>query len=254
MENRAAVFTSSPQDVEVYHDGSWWAGALLGWRHDAAGGCQVWVRLTVRGAEETSWLPLELLRLPEPAGAPDRPLAVIGAGSPAGGVGDALTGTMAAIRAVPAPRSRPRTAPSASSELTSTRGLVAVRGVPEDHGIAAPPRRPGGRRRAPEPPTGEHPALPPEEAGPTALGRHRAPAPAAAAAGRHRAADTDVWPAVRDDEPVRLTELPKRRTPVPVVDGPDAHLLTRPMRLSDAADARIPQPRRVSQAGRRSGV
>src|SRR5829696_8733889 len=40
MENRAAVFTSQPQAVEVYQAGAWWAGELLGWRHDTNGSAQ----------------------------------------------------------------------------------------------------------------------------------------------------------------------------------------------------------------------
>ena len=65
MENRAAVFTSKPQAVEVYQAGAWWAGELLGWRHAADGSCQVWVRVVLGGVEETAWTDLETLRLPE---------------------------------------------------------------------------------------------------------------------------------------------------------------------------------------------
>src|SRR5688572_25749136 len=65
MENRAAVFTSQPQAVEVYQAGAWWAGELLGWRHDASGSCQVWVRVVLGGVEETAWTDLASLRLPE---------------------------------------------------------------------------------------------------------------------------------------------------------------------------------------------
>jgi hypothetical protein len=253
IENRAAVFTSSPQDVEVYRDGTWWAGSLLGWRHDAAGGCQVWVRAEVRGVEETSWLALDLLRLPEPAARPERHLAAVGAGN-AADVDTALTGTMAAIRAVPVPRSRARGTVSDPSALSSTMNLVAVRDVPGEDAAEVAPRRPGGRRRAPEPPTGEQPAVAPEQTGPVIPGRHRAPAPGAVSAGRHRAADTGVWPAVRNDEPAHLTELPRRRPPLPALDEPDSHLLTRPMRLGDALDGGVPQPRRAYRDGRLSGV
>src|SRR5215212_7394804 len=65
MENRAAVFTSEPQAVEVYQAGTWWAGELLGWRHDADGSCRVWVRVVLGGVEETAWTDLATLRLPE---------------------------------------------------------------------------------------------------------------------------------------------------------------------------------------------
>ena len=52
-------------------------GELLGWRHDADGSCQVWVRVVLGGVEETAWTDLATLRLPErhlsvarPRGAP----------------------------------------------------------------------------------------------------------------------------------------------------------------------------------------
>ena len=253
MENRAAVFTSSPQDVEVYRDGTWWAGSLLGWRHDSTGACQVWIRVAVHGREETSWLSLDLLRLPQPA--PERHLSLVGAPLAAPADDAALTGTMAAIRAVPVPRGRSRTSSVGSAELTATMTMVAVRDLPDDHAqegaLAAPSRRPGGRRRAPEPLTGERPELAPDAGPATAsAGRHRAAVPATATAGRHRAADTGVWPAVRDEAPAPSAELPRRRTAVPVLDEPDSHLLTRPMRLTDSRDGGIPQPRR-GQAGSR---
>jgi hypothetical protein len=254
MENRAAVFTSSPQDVEVYRDGAWWAGSLLGWRHDSAGACQVWVRAAVRGVDETSWLPLDLLRLPEPAA--QRHLSLVGA--PAAQTDDAaLTGTMAAIRAVPAPRARTRPGADGRIDPTATTGMPVVRDLPERRSAPAASDRPGGRRRAPEPPTVEHGAVV-TAAGSASAGRHRAAAPtsatAAASAGRHRAVDTGVLPVVRDDAPAPLTELPRRRTPVPRADEPDSHLLTRPMRLTDAVAGRIPQPRRGSVSGRLTGV
>ena len=40
-------------------------GELLGWRHDADGSCQVWVRVVLGGVEETAWTDLATLRLPE---------------------------------------------------------------------------------------------------------------------------------------------------------------------------------------------
>lgn len=70
MDSRAAVFTSSPQFVEVYQAGTWWTGELLGWRHDASGTCQMWVRVVVGGVEEAAWIDLAALRLPEQHPAP----------------------------------------------------------------------------------------------------------------------------------------------------------------------------------------
>jgi hypothetical protein len=220
MEHRAAVFTSHPQDVEVYSGGAWLPGSMLGWRHDTTGGCQVQVRLT-HGDDEI-WTDLERLRLPE------RHLAI--APEPgAGPVGSAAGGADA-------------------PERTITRGLTAIRGMAPPSGRAA---HPAGRRRAPE--TAESPAV---IVGLSAVasGRHRAPASGMTGdAGRHRAADTGVWPVVTDL--AATAELPRgwvdaraddtwsgpRResgATGPVVDEP-ADLLTRPMRLADA----VPRPR-----------
>src|SRR5918998_353538 len=62
---RAAVFTSSPQSVEIYERGAWWPGSMLGWRHDSRGRCQAWVRVEFAGVVEDAWVDLALLRLPE---------------------------------------------------------------------------------------------------------------------------------------------------------------------------------------------
>ncbi|MGY1699161.1 polyphosphate kinase 2 family protein [Geodermatophilus sp. SYSU D00766] len=59
------------QPVELHLDGAWRAGALLGWRHDADGRCRVRVRVERVGVPRVVWAPLELLRLPAPAGPPD---------------------------------------------------------------------------------------------------------------------------------------------------------------------------------------
>lgn len=67
---RAAVFTQQSQSVEVYLDGTWEPGSLLGWRHDGVGACQVWVRTTVDGREQESWTDLADVRLPETRPAP----------------------------------------------------------------------------------------------------------------------------------------------------------------------------------------
>ena len=227
MESRAAVFTSRPQDIEVYHGAAWLPGSMLGWRHDASGGCQVWVRLAY-GSDEI-WTGLECVRLPE------RHLAV--APEPVEGADDDRSATPSS-----AVRSEVR-------ELTFPRGLPAIRGALAPTGRSA---HPAGRRRAAE--TAESPAV---GAGLSAVpaGRHRAPAPPAgsAGAGRHRAADTGVWPVLAD--PDATAEMPRAWTersgddtrPGPrlvVADavGPlsaEPDLLTRPMRLADA----VPQPR-----------
>ena len=49
--SRAAVFTQQSQNVEVFLEGDWRPGALLGWRHVGGGSCEVWVRVTVDGAD-----------------------------------------------------------------------------------------------------------------------------------------------------------------------------------------------------------
>jgi hypothetical protein len=257
-ENRAAVFTSSSQDVEVYRDGSWLPGSLLGWRHEDDGSCQAWVR-TSQGTDDTAWLALDYLRLPQPE--PRRTATTISPLAttvPTPSTDAVLTGTMAAIRAVPAP-TRGVGGRRERSELTATMNLFAVRDLATEDGAPATsppaasapsvpattarPARSGGRRRAPE--TAEIDVLvAPAAGGPAVAGRHRAPAPAAGAAGRHRAADTGVWPAVRADAPA-VAAPPAQRA-----DEPDAHLFTRPMRLGDLVGGPgaggIPRPRRPS--------
>src|SRR5206468_3619203 len=66
MENRAAVFTNSAQDVEVYRARAWEPGSMLGWRHAPDGSCQAWVRLAAGGGEDAVWIDLADVRLPEP--------------------------------------------------------------------------------------------------------------------------------------------------------------------------------------------
>jgi len=236
------VFTSQPLDVEVYRNGVWWPGSLLGWRHDADGGCRVRVRLAGDGAEE-SWTALEFLRLPEVAPAPPavRHLSVVD--TPARASDAALTATMAAVRSVPSPVARAAGAP-APSELTATMNLFAVRDLDDDTQAAATPAPgSGGRRRAPE--TEHAVASVPMLA--VAPGRHRAPAVGGGGSGRHRAADTGMWPAVRQDD------APAPPSPASRDDGPDRHLLTRPMRLDDVP-GRVPQPRRAALEGRLAGL
>src|SRR3712207_6477388 len=68
--SRAAVFTQQSQSVEVHLEGAWWPGSLLGWRHDGGGACEVWVRVTVEGADREAWTDLAEVRLPEVGPAP----------------------------------------------------------------------------------------------------------------------------------------------------------------------------------------
>jgi hypothetical protein len=235
IDNRAAVFTSQPQSVEVYQSGAWWPGELLGWRHDDAGTCQVWVRVVLGGVEESAWTDLATLRLPErhlsiapgPTAA-DAPEPVTGAGRGA-----------ARLRDV-----------SAGVDLSATVSLPMVRERSPNHPA-------GGRRRAPE--TGAMPAVTAQAAA-TARGRHRAPADP----GRHRAADTGLFAVVTADA---TPEPAAGRTPVPVrgtcteeapavaarggwtvPEGVEPDLLTRPMRLTD----HMPHSRRPRVDGSRS--
>jgi hypothetical protein len=275
MENRAAVFTSQPQAVEVYQAGAWWAGELLGWRHDADGSCQVWVRVVLGGIEETAWTDLATLRLPE------RHLSVA---APASVRGPA-TQEMSVARH-PSGR-RPRSAdvdPGATASMPKMRELSVV---PD---TASPATSTGGRRRAPE----EAPASSggrrraPEDAPASSGGRRRAPEGAAASAdapspaapspgrhraagdpGRHRTADTGLFPAVaqaprpaRPETAVGQASRPARPEPAAArvsrparpepaaassrdawtaPEGMEADLLTRPMRLSDHMQSRRPR-------------
>jgi hypothetical protein len=252
MENRAAVFTSQPQAVEVYQSGAWWPGELLGWRHDAEGGCQVWVRVVLGGIEESAWTDLAALRLPE------KPQVSSPQAAPARGP---VTQEMAATRVAPA-----------VANSTPGRGLSETASLPSyrDRSVS-PPRaagsaRPsGGRRRAPE--DGSSAPRPAPSAG--AAGRHRAPADP----GRHRAADTGLLPKVTlggHDTPTAqrpalgegrsipsprsgrtaesLTAAPGDAWSAPV--DPEPELLTRPMRLSDLG----PQSRRPRLDGSLAGV
>jgi hypothetical protein len=252
MENRAAVFTSQPQAVEVYQSGAWWPGELLGWRHDTNGTCQVWVRVVLGGVEESAWTDLTTLRLPErhlalaPEVAPARPFA---------------TQEMAAARVSPA---APDAAPGRDLAETASLPLRRDRPAAPGRGATAAPSS-GGRRRAPE--DAASTARPASAS--AASGRHRAPADP----GRHRAADTGLLPAVSvgsDDRPTAVRpaigkgrpNLPSRapriaESPVPSPrDGwsapadPEPELLTRPMRMSDLA----PHSRRPRLDGSLAGV
>jgi hypothetical protein len=290
MENRAAVFTSQPQAVEVYQAGAWWAGELLGWRHDANGSCQVWVRVVLGGVEETAWTDLETLRLPE------RHLAV--AAEPAPSRYAPPTQEMSVARHPSGRRARPADADgAATASLPMVRDLSAVPDLPSRGGrrtadetaqFASVGRRrapetaavpPGGRRRAPEEPaaasSGGRRRAPEQSTveSPAVLrspGRHSAPADP----GRHRTADTGLFPVVGPGPQPAADRSAARpagagRWAVPAAraahstesvegsgdawtapEGLDAELLTRPMRLSD----QIPHSRRPRLDGSLRGV
>lgn len=242
MENRAAVFTSQPQAVEVYQAGAWWAGELLGWRHDSGGSCQVWVRVVLGGVEETAWVDLATLRLPE------RHLSVA---ATAAGRGSA-TQEMSVARHPSGRRAR-----SADLEVPAIAGLPTVRdlSVVPDLPVAGGRRTADetaqfasvGRRRAPD--TGEVPAAgrrrAPDDAvaaAPAATpspGRHRAPADP----GRHRTADTGLSPVVAQaPQPAPVErDVSRGRVEWTAPEGMDAEMLTRPMRLSDHVPSRRPR-------------
>jgi hypothetical protein len=245
MENRAAVFTSQPQAVEVYQAGTWWAGELLGWRHDADGSCQVWVRVVLGGVEETAWTDLATLRLPE------RHLSVAAPPTLRG----PSTQEMSVARHPSGRRARSADESAVTASLPKVPELSVV---PDPTGAAA---RPGGRRRAPEeavPSGGRRRA--PEEAVEPVGGRRRAPEDAVAVArvdtpssgrhrapgdpGRHRTADTGLLPVVAQAAlPARpeVAAAPSRETWT-APEGLEADLLlTRPMRLSDHMQSRRPR-------------
>jgi hypothetical protein len=271
MDSRAAVFTSSPQSVEVYQAGTWWRGELLGWRHDASGTCQMWVRVVVGGVEETAWIDLAALRLPEtqvdPGAEPSR-------------IDSRVKQELPTAQAISALRGRPFTADAATTAaLPMIRDEVAARVAPVPGVAAEAPTvsvpRPSGRRRAPEDAgiqvvTAAQVAVPP--------GRHRA----VRDEGRHRAAETEVFAAVADEvQQVAAVEpgpaggsrraarphagaawsVPQARAarPEESFGGPevcagrteaDPDLLTRPLRLGDLS----PGSRRPRVGGSLSGV
>jgi hypothetical protein len=250
MENRAAVFTNAPQDVEVYRSSGWQPGSMLGWRHEADGSCRAWVRLAARGADDTAWIDLADVRLPQPDVLP----SIEGASAPA---------LRSVVRGA---RSWAAAGDTGTSELTATMNLFAVRDLTDSGDGSGPERRRGGgRRRAPDTDVRgtvvgdgarlEAPRAPAVEAA-SAPGRHRAPAAGAAGAGRHRAADTEIMAAVvADGRPA--VDAPRRAVPAtPSVfsgaagcDEPDADLYTRPLRLATS----VPQPRDGGWDGPLSG-
>ncbi len=269
MDSRAAVFTSSPQSVEVHQAGTWWSGELLGWRHDASGACQMWVRVVVGGVEETAWIDLAALRLPGDASRAAGP----------GVIDSRVKQELPPAQAVSALRGRGRGgAVATTNALPLLRDELAAAAAPAaGAGSTVSVTRPGGRRRAPE---GAEVQVVAADAVPVPPGRHRAPDDE----GRHRAADTEVFAAVSHEtaqlaavraeappvvEPRRAARpragagraVPAARSPraeesygrSEVCTGrieAEADLLTRPMRLSDLA----PHARRPRVGGSLTGV
>jgi hypothetical protein len=242
MENRAAVFTSQPQAVEVYQAGTWWAGELLGWRHDADGSCQVWVRVVLGGIEETAWTDLATLRLPE------RHLSV----APASSLRGPATQEMSVARHPSGRRARSGDA-DATASLPRVPELSVVQDSPSTGGRRSAAETAQfasvGRRRAPDtgdiPVTGRRRAPESAESG----GRRRAPDDAVAtasvpgASGRHRApgaVDTGLAPAAPRPAAAGFGAAPSREVWT-APEGMDAELLTRPMRLSDHMQSRRPR-------------
>jgi hypothetical protein len=198
--NRAAVFTQQSQSVEVFLEGGWWPGSLLGWRHDGAGVCQVWVRVTVDGADRETWTDLAEVRLPEA-----RPVPVLvpdAAADPFAGPAEELLPGASATPLV------------SLSEAAAREQRVA--GVLDASAPAAPRRR---RRHG-----GEGTAEMPAVHGDAAAGRHRA----SGAAGRHRA--VDALPQPEETPRAGLTDATVLMPRAAEVD-----CLTRPLRLGDRA-------------------
>ena len=64
-----------PLPVEFCHAGTWYAGSLVGWRHEPDGSCAVRVQFVVGGLRRGSWLPLSDVRLRVHAHQPPVPRA-----------------------------------------------------------------------------------------------------------------------------------------------------------------------------------
>jgi len=188
MDSRAAVFTSSPQSVEVHQAGTWWRGELLGWRHDASGTCQMWVRVVVGGVEETAWIDLAALRLPE---------AQVDPATASSRIDSRVKQELPPAQAISALRGRPVTDDAATTAaLPMIRAEVAAPSASVPDAAAVAPTvsvpRPGGRRRASEDADIQVVAAAEVSVPP---GRHRAPRDE----GRHRAAATEVFAAVAEE-------------------------------------------------------
>lgn len=163
---------AQPLDAEVLAEGSWWPGAVLGWRHDEAGVCQAEVRVAVAGVERVRWVDLTAVRLPQSRDVAASPVA-------------------------------PTREPAAETVVISRADLG---------GLVAPgvPARPSARRRRHASDlTAELPVVRCAEPGPAA-GRHRAPA-AVGRHRAAEPAERAARPAVTADpltRPIRLGDVP----------------------------------------------
>jgi hypothetical protein len=66
------MFVGQPQPVEIHHRGIWYAGELIGWRHESNGRVAARVRCRVNGLRHSTWKDLADLRLPDPQHPPRR--------------------------------------------------------------------------------------------------------------------------------------------------------------------------------------
>jgi hypothetical protein len=99
-------FAASTQPVEIHHRGIWYAGELLGWRHEDDGRVTARVRVQVDGLRHSFWKDFAELRLPDPKHPPRREGLAAALGRPAPAAGeDADDRTRPhALRAVPGDR------------------------------------------------------------------------------------------------------------------------------------------------------
>jgi hypothetical protein len=66
VDGEASMFAGQPQPVEIHHQGIWYSGELIGWRHDSGGRVAARVRCRVDGLRHSTWKDLADLRLPDP--------------------------------------------------------------------------------------------------------------------------------------------------------------------------------------------
>jgi hypothetical protein len=78
-----STFAGRPQPVEVHHRGIWYAGELLGWRHEDDGRVSARVRCVVDGLRHSTWKDLAELRLPDPQHPPRKEALAAALGRPA---------------------------------------------------------------------------------------------------------------------------------------------------------------------------
>lgn len=215
--SRAAVFTQQSQSVEVFVEDAWWPGWLLGWRHDGGGACEVWVRVTVDGADRETWTGLAEVRLPEARSAPSL-VPDTEAGSFPGPAEELLPGASGAP-------------PLSLSEAAAREQVMAG---------ATTPTASRQRRRHGGDVTAELPAA----HGGALAGRHRAGG--LGVAGRHRALDAPPFAdeMAQPESVPQLGEAPGADVSDATVLMPratEADCLTRPLRLGD----RVARPRLV---------